>query len=88
MSNRFRPPYAPPPAVPPMTPQEILDQAIRVTRTVEDLCVGFPADANTVLAMAYLTHCRAMGVGREHIFHALEVLMQPEPLACPKGAPS
>lgn len=82
MSNRFRPPgHAP--TLPRKDSDEMYALALQTMRTVRDLCRDYPADANTVLAMAYLTHCRDLGLDREHIHHTLDTLLEPA-----RGLPS
>lgn len=80
MSNRFRPPA---PSSPCKTPDEMFDLAMRVRRTVEDVCAGHPADVNTILAMAYLSHSRAQGFGREHVIQTLDTLGESETWVVP-----
>lgn len=78
MSNRFRPP-SPQSIATRRDADEMYALALQTMRTVRDLCRDQPADANTVLAMAYLTHCRDLGLDRAHINHTLDTLLAPAP---------
>lgn len=75
MSNRFR---LPPPRLPAKTSDEMHDLAKRTKLTVADLCKGHPADANTVLAMAFVMHCRELGFDYAHVHHTIDTLMLDE----------
>lgn len=80
MSNHFRAPAPPSPA---KTANEMVEMALHVRRMVEVYCQGHPADANTVLAMAYLSHSRAQGFGREHVIQTLDTLGESETWVAP-----
>ncbi|HEX6052750.1 MAG TPA: hypothetical protein VFZ21_25970 [Gemmatimonadaceae bacterium] len=72
MSNRFRLPAAAPQ---PSTRHEIWQLAHQTVLTVADLTHQKAADANQVLAMAYLMQCLTMGQTAAHIHQTLDVLI-------------
>jgi hypothetical protein len=72
MSNRFRPPDRAPE---PSPRREIWRLAGQAVLSAESMCDQKPADANQVLAMAYLMQCRKMGMTTAHIHQTLDVLL-------------